>query len=265
LCNCPAFVLLAFLQKVVYSSRNAKDCDDTGSRFASISQTITVMWTGFYALHLKSHVFNLSNMKKYISYCKIPVLFFVLLCSSMKTDAQAFVDKKEATNDKVLVTPSQVRATDQHVLPPQAPAKCAFEALITRSLSGATSRLQFQAVSYNDGNAFSPASNEFVVPNNGLYFFSFNLLWNDFGCNWGAPASATVMIMKNDREAVQSYTGIAPGSASGGNFNTALSFSKKFMAGDRLSIHVIATLCDGGGTAANIRGGVFSGYRIYSE
>ncbi|MFT3933142.1 MAG: hypothetical protein QM726_05940 [Chitinophagaceae bacterium] len=203
-------------------------------------------------------------MKKYIKSCTV-MFFFCLLLQGMKAGAQTLDVQKKSANDKVLVNQSQVLATDQHVLPPPPPPKCAFEAVITRSLSGVTSKVQFQSLNYNDGNAFSLGSNEFVVPNNGLYFLSFNLLWNDFGCNWGAPASATVMIMKNDRETVQSFSGMAPGSAAGGNFNTAFSFSKKFTAGDRLSIHVISILCDGGGVSANIRGGEFSGYRIYSE
>jgi hypothetical protein len=165
--------------------------------------------------------------------------------------------------------PGKVELKTPKILPlPAPPAKVAFEAIINRRLSGATSGVQFQSVSYNDGNGFSLASNEFVVPDNGLYFLSVNLNWNGFGCTWGAGAEATVMIMKNDREVVQSFSSMAPSGGEGGTFNTALSFSKKFLAGDRLSVHIVATQCDnggGGGTAAVIRTGSFSGYRIFSE
>jgi hypothetical protein len=164
--------------------------------------------------------------------------------------------------------PGKVELKTPKVQPlPVPPAKVAFEAVINRSLSGATSRVQFQSVSYNDGSGFSLTNNEFVVPGNGLYFLSVNLNWNGFGCTWGAGAGATVMIMKNDRELVQSFSSLAPSGGEGGSFNTALSFSKKFSAGDRLSVHIVATQCDngGGGTSAVIRSGSFSGYRVFSE
>jgi C1q domain len=152
----------------------------------------------------------------------------------------------------------------QHPL--AAPAKVAFEAVITAEQPSPRSPIRFDVVKYNVGNSFFASENAFIVPDAGLYFFSLNLNWNGYGCEY-IPGGVWVSIIKNGRGSLQDLTQQAPGSsAGGGSFNTILAFTSKLNAGDKITISVVNLLCTaGGGTLPILRHGVFSGYRIYSD
>jgi C1q domain len=152
----------------------------------------------------------------------------------------------------------------QHPL--ASPAKVAFEAVITAEQPSPRSPIHFDIVKYNVGNSFFASENAFFVPDAGLYFFSLNLNWNAYGCDY-IPGGVDVTIMKNGREILQSLTQQAPGNlAGGGSFNSILAFTTKLNAGDRITIAVVNLLCTaGGGTLPILRHGIFSGYRIYSD
>ena len=142
--------------------------------------------------------------------------------------------------------------------------KVAFEADITREISSPSSTLHFDAVKYNDGNGFSAAQNVFIVPTSGLYFFSVNLIWNGFGCT-GGGGSSSVSAIKNGREGLFSAYDQATSSGIGG-FSSVLNFTTKLVAGDKVSINVVNTICDiGGGSLPILRKGLFSGYLIAAD
>lgn len=143
--------------------------------------------------------------------------------------------------------------------------KVAFEADITREISSPRSPLHFDAVKYNDGNGFSSTDNIFIAPTAGLYFFSVNFLWNGFGCSYNAGASASVSLIKNGREGLQSVNDQATSSTVGG-FSSVLNFSTKLNAGDKVNVLVVNTLCDaGGGSLPILRKGTFSGCLIAAD
>lgn len=144
------------------------------------------------------------------------------------------------------------------------PAKVSFEAVITTEQPSPRSPLRFDAVRYNDGNGFSSSENAFIAPTAGLYFFSVNLSWNGYGCEY-IPGSVSLTALKNGRESLQGNSQIAPGSSVGG-FSSILAFSTKLNAGDRITILVVNILCTaGGGTTALLYKGIFSGYRVYAD
>jgi hypothetical protein len=148
------------------------------------------------------------------------------------------------------------------------PAKISFEAVTTSPHSrSSTAQLSFDAVNSNDGNAFNLSTGEFVAPTNGLYFLSVNLLWNGFGCNYGAGGSMSLSVLKNRRTELQNYSCAARNNPSE-SFTTSLSFSVKLVAGDRITLMTIPGLCDasgGGGTLPELRKAIFSGFRVYSD
>lgn len=150
----------------------------------------------------------------------------------------------------------------QPIIPP--PAKVAFEAVITTEQASPRSPLRFDAVRYNDGNGFSSSENAFIAPTAGLYFFSLNLSWNGYGCEY-IPGSASVTAMKNGRESLQGSVQIAPGINVGG-CSSILAFSTKLNAGDKITISVVNILCTaGGGSTALLIKGIFSGYRVFAD
>ncbi len=127
----------------------------------------------------------------------------------------------------------------QPITPP--PAKVAFEAVVT-DLATPRSPLRFDAVIYNDGNGFSSSENAFIAPTAGLYFFSVNLNWNGYGCEY-IPGSASVTAMKNGRESLRSSVQTVPGINVGACSNI-LAFSTKLNAGDKITIAVVNILCN---------------------
>jgi len=168
------------------------------------------------------------------------------------------------------LNPGNIRDPNQmpNLQPINLPAKISFEAVTTSPHSRSSGgQVNFDAVNSNDGNAFSLASGEFVAPTNGLYFLSVNLLWNGFGCSYGLGGSMSVSVLKNRRETLQNYSSAARNNATE-NFTTALSFSVKLVAGDRITVMAIPSLCDasgGGGTIPELRKAIFSGFRVYTD
>jgi hypothetical protein len=151
-----------------------------------------------------------------------------------------------------------------NIIKPEIITKVAFEAIIATPQSSPRSPLRFDGVRYNDGNAFSASENAFIVPTAGLYFLSVNLTWNGYGCEY-ADGGASVSLLKNGRETVQSINQAAPNNNVGA-FSSILSFSTKLSAGDKLTILVINTLCTtGGGSVPILKRAVFSGYRVYAD
>lgn len=155
------------------------------------------------------------------------------------------------------------------------PANVSFEAVTTSPHSKtAAGQLRFDAVNFNDGNAFNLSSNDFTAPTNGVYFFVINLNWNGFGCTngyggaSGTGGSVSIEVLKNRRDAIQNYSSAARINSSEW-FSTDFSFIVKLQAGDKISINTLQELCDapnaGGGIIPQLLKASFSGYRIYND
>lgn len=136
----------------------------------------------------------------------------------------------------------------------------AFEATITGRKDGVTSPLQFDNISYNDGNGFSLHPSEFRAPSDGLYFFSLHLNWNGFGSSSLGAAYSAVDVVKNGGTSLWRGLSIA-GHPQPTSTVINFSFSTKLKRGDIIKVTFLNILADYGAIPV-LYGAKFCGYRI---
>ena len=171
------------------------------------------------------------------------VTFLILMITTLPVVAQQTINKTVATR---VVAGGQLNV--------QGPAFKAAATYISGEpvANNTEKKIDFTGVNFDNGKNFSIATDEFVVPSDGIYHFDLRVNWAGFS----APGMITMMIRTNLFQQIPATT--VQAAVTGQVFDTQFSTLLSLKAGDHITVHVNQQ----SGAQQLFRQVQFSGFRV---